>query len=185
MVDQIRSKVMILMFDHRESSIGWTSILCPELEKKLEENISAGRTWRVSKSREFVYEVHFERSQSINLSRSSCTCNQWKIQNFPCEHAVYYIQSIGESVYDYIYPYFTPDYFRRSNSHAIEPIPNFDMPRVVSEVATIEPPDTRKGPGRPRVNRIPNTSSSLKRARLYSRCMTYGHHNQLTCAVEI
>ncbi|OVA05677.1 hypothetical protein BVC80_263g1 [Macleaya cordata] len=54
-----------------------------------------------------------------------------------------------------------------------------------NEVATIEPPDTRKGPGRPRVNRIPNTGSSSKRARLCSRCRTYGHHNRSTCAAEI
>ncbi|OVA04270.1 hypothetical protein BVC80_1623g19 [Macleaya cordata] len=167
MVDQIRSKVMMLMSDRREISVGWTSILCPELEKKLEEKISA---------------VHSERSQSVDLSRSSCTCNQWKIQGFPCERAVCCIQSIGESVYDYIDPYFTSDYFHRSYSYAIEPIPNFDMPRVISEVATIEPPDTRKGPGMPRVNRIPNTGSSSKRERLCSRCRTYVHHNRSTCA---
>ncbi|XP_026410734.1 uncharacterized protein LOC113305959 [Papaver somniferum] len=57
-----------------------------DYEALLHENKMHGCNYRVTKSSEYVFEVHASLTQTIDLKRKTCSCNRWRINGFPCYH---------------------------------------------------------------------------------------------------
>ena len=53
----IRTKSMERIAERKERSKEWVTVLCPNMEKKLINNLAVGRHWRVMRSDTYVYEV--------------------------------------------------------------------------------------------------------------------------------
>ncbi|RZC69566.1 hypothetical protein C5167_032715 [Papaver somniferum] len=82
MVDEIRVKLMDQMCKRREDSANlmkWRQTLCPEYEALLHDNKMHGCNYQVTKSSEYVFEVHASLTQTVNLKRRTCSCNRWRI----------------------------------------------------------------------------------------------------------
>ncbi|CAL8153335.1 unnamed protein product [Prunus armeniaca] len=65
----------------RRVAEGWNTMLCPEMETKLEKSLEIGRHWDVSRSSDFLFG---EDSVMVDLQSRTCRCWMWKIKEFPC-----------------------------------------------------------------------------------------------------
>ncbi|KAM1751061.1 hypothetical protein FF1_009174 [Malus domestica] len=150
MVDGIRIKLMRMMAELSHEAEQWSSVLCPEMEKTLNEILMLGRNWNVSRSTASVYEVHADYSVMVDLHNRLCTCHEWQIKGFPCVHALVAVQKHSGNIYEYIDDLFKSSYFRSSYGFRISPVP--DTKNVMDEGSedVIMPPPTKKRRGRPR-----------------------------------
>lgn len=94
--------------ERKEGSKEWVTVLCPNMEKKLINNLAVGRHWLVMKSDTYVYEVQCQKYRvMVNLGEDFvCSCGEWKCHGFPCSHALVAIQQHGVSPYLYVSPYY-------------------------------------------------------------------------------
>lgn len=58
----------------RHAAEEWNTCLCPEMETKLKELLDSGHHWDVSRSSEFLFEVHGEDSVMVDLQSRTCSC---------------------------------------------------------------------------------------------------------------
>lgn len=186
MVDEIRVKLMDQMCKRREDSANlmkWRQTLCPEYEALLHDNKMHGCNYQVTKSSEYVFEVHASLTQTVDLKRRTCSCNRWRIDGFPCAHAVRCIMVNGEDLYNYVEHYFTVKFYRESYKHAINPVPTVEKPVTVSPKSMVFGPNNGPQPGRPsKKKRIPNTGSvANKKMRTCGSCNVLTTHNKRTC----
>ncbi|XP_026400390.1 uncharacterized protein LOC113296297 [Papaver somniferum] len=124
LLDQIRKKIMCLMAQRREIGANMMTPLTPEYEENLAPLQDEGLSW------------------------------MWCVYGFPCAHTLAAIRKIKREAIDFISPYFTSDYFRKTYLHCIQPIPNYNRPVEIKEGDTINPPIIKKQPGRPPGKRI-------------------------------
>ncbi|XP_068305050.1 uncharacterized protein [Pyrus communis] len=184
MLDGIRAKIMEMNAQRRRVAEGWKTSLCPEMETIMQDLLECGRHWDVGRSSEFLFEVHGEDSVMVDLQSRTCSCRMWQIKGFPCAHALAAILKSEGNPYEYVEDYFMVHFFKSCYDIPIVPIPDIDRyAQEENEEMLINPPLTKKPPGRARVKRI---KSSGERTRLAcSRCGTLGHHNRKTCTAEI
>ncbi|XP_050121359.1 uncharacterized protein LOC126599014 [Malus sylvestris] len=150
MVDGIRIKLMRMMAELSREAKRWSSVLCPEMEKTLNEILMLGRNWNVSRSTTSVYEVHADYSVMVDMRNRLCSCNKSQINGFPCVHALVAIQKHSDSIYEYIDDHFKSSYFRSSYGFHISVVPDTkNMMDGGSENVVMLPP-VRKRRGRPR-----------------------------------
>lgn len=127
MVDGIRIKLMGLMSQRSCEAKECCSILCPVMEKTLNEMSIVGRHSNAIRSSASVFEVHAEGSFLVDLDKHFCSCHEWQIKGFTCAHAVVAVQKNSGCIYDYIDDYFKLNYFRSSYATLISPIPTLRM----------------------------------------------------------
>lgn len=155
LVDGIRVKIMEMNARRRLEAESWNSYLCPVMDSILENLLEQGRHWDVSRSSEFLFEVHGDVSVMVDLQNWSCSCGQWRIKGFPCAHALAAIFKDGGNPFEYIEAYFTKSNFKRCYNIPIVPVPDIDQATQESlEEFFVNHPLTRKPPGRPRVKRM-------------------------------
>ncbi|XP_026396819.1 uncharacterized protein LOC113291509 [Papaver somniferum] len=186
MVDKIRLKLMEMMCIRREecvTSFDWRGVLCPKMETELYNNKMHGRDYNVTKSSEFLYEVHASLTQRVDLKEKTCSCNHWKINGFPCADVVRCIMGNGEDPYEYVEDYFTAKFYRESYSRPIHTVPTVERPATTSPKSVVHGPKVLPQSGRPsKKKRIPNISSiPKKKMRTCGGCNELTTHNQRTC----
>lgn len=185
MLDGIRAKIMEMNAQRRRVAEGWKTFLCPEMETIMQDLLECGRHWDVGRSSEFLFEVHGEDSVMVDLQSRTCSCRMWQIKGFPCAHALAAILKSEGNPYEYVEDYFMVHFFKSCYDIPIVPIPDIDRyAQEENEEMLINPPLTKKPPGRPRVKRI-KSSGERTRPITCSRCGTLGHHNKKTCTAEI
>ncbi|BFG34699.1 hypothetical protein CerSpe_209720 [Prunus speciosa] len=150
MVDGIRSKLMKMMAEWSREAEQWCSVLCPVMERTLNEGLMVGRNWNVSRCSASVYDVHAEICVKVDLANRLCSCHEWQIKGFPCVHALVAVQKDSGCIHEYTDDHFKSSYFRCSYAFSISPIP--DIKNVMHEGSedVIMPPLTKKRRGRPR-----------------------------------
>ncbi|CAL2264952.1 unnamed protein product [Prunus armeniaca] len=149
MVDGIRSKLLKMMAEWSRKAEQWCSVLCPVMERTLNERLMVGRNWNVSRCSASVYDVHAEICVKVDLANRLCSCHEWQIKGFPCVHALVAIQKDSGCIHEYTDDHFKSSYFRCSYAFSISPIP--DIKNVMHEGSedVIMPPLTKKRRGRP------------------------------------
>ncbi|XP_024178103.2 uncharacterized protein LOC112184036 [Rosa chinensis] len=186
MLEKIRVMMMAKMVERKLLVSKWSLPLCPVMQAELVKNMEIGRDWTVSRSDEFVYEVHSERSTSVDIMVQTCACRQWQIKSFPCSHALAAIQRAGYVVYPFIERYYFKEEYFKSYSFGIKPIPNIEQSYVqCSDSTSVKPPLTRRPPGRPKTKRIKSVGEVSSKERTCGRCGQLGRHNRKTCNVPI
>ncbi|XP_026459334.1 uncharacterized protein LOC113359995 [Papaver somniferum] len=151
--------------------------LTPEYEEKLVALQDEGLAWEVLVASPTVFEVISERSHVVDLEHETCTCQRWRVYGFPCAHALAAIRKIKREAIDFISPYFTSDYFRKTYMHAIQPIPNYNRPVEYHPDDTVNPPTVKKQPGRPPGKRITSKHEKKVKSKVHcSNCKETGHN---------
>ncbi|XP_048442102.1 uncharacterized protein LOC125478229 [Pyrus x bretschneideri] len=157
MLDGIRAKIMEMNAQRRRVAEGWKTFLCPG--------------------------DHYARFAGMRAPLGSVECG--KSRGFPCAHALAAILKSEGNPYEYVEDYFMAQFFKSCYDIPIVPIPDIDRyAQEENEEMLINPPLTKKPPGRPRVKRI-KSSGERTRPITCSRCGTLGHHNRKTCTAEI
>ncbi|KAI5335843.1 hypothetical protein L3X38_025977 [Prunus dulcis] len=185
LIEGIRQKLMVLNSQRRIEAEKWTTVLCPEMETRLCENVEAGRTWAVRRSNCTVFEVFADYSVMVDLEQRTCSCRLWQIDGFPCTHVVAAILAKRDSVYDYVECYYKTDFFRKAYESPIFPIPDVGKGLGSNGFAArvVLPPITKGPAGRPPTKRI-KVFGEFKRPLKCSRC-SVARHNRKTCKAII
>lgn len=188
LVDFIRVKTMSFMAKRRDIGRSWTSVVVPNIEKKIKEIVAGIGGWTAIKSNDGVFEVHFgvnsNSSHKVDLVQGTCCCNVWRIRRLPCEHAVFCILSSEKNIYDYVDNVWSVEAYRNAYSHAIHPVGSEDFGLMANDeaVESVKVPDTKRKVGRPKERRVPNKGSEpQKKARICSKCNQSTFHNRRTC----
>ncbi|CAL2260034.1 unnamed protein product [Prunus armeniaca] len=151
-------------------------------EDELKNLAAKGRHWRICRASESVFEVHADLSVMVNLDERFCSCYQWQLLGFPCQHAIQVIQHFGLCLYNFVDEYYKADFYKATYATPIFPIPDIKKPPL-GDVFLL-PPHTRKPPGRPPTKRF-KSSSETKRQVKCKRCGSCDRHNRRTCKVPI
>ncbi|KAL7211499.1 hypothetical protein ACSBR2_014379 [Camellia fascicularis] len=164
LVDAIRTQIMNQMSERRRASSTWAGAICPVMESKLDKAYKDGRSWIVSQSNYDVYEVHSHPSVLVDIGRRTCSCScfQWQIKGFPCEHAMVAVRNSGSDLNALVEPYFHVSTYQLSYSHTIYPIPTVEKPHANSDNYVILPPVVRQPPSRPKKKRIPSKGEEVQ-----------------------
>ncbi|BFG27154.1 hypothetical protein CerSpe_134280 [Prunus speciosa] len=182
LIDTIRIKMMEMISRRKLASEKWCSVLCPVIEDELKNLASKGRHWRICRASESVFEVHADLSVMVNLDERFCSCYQWQLLGFPCQHAIQVIHHSRLCLYDFVDEYYKADFYRATYATPIFPIPDIEKPPPGDVV--LLPPHTRKPPGRPPTKRF-KSSSETKRQVKCKRCGACDRHNRRTCKAPI
>ncbi|KAJ3679081.1 hypothetical protein LUZ60_017092 [Juncus effusus] len=184
MVDLVRCKVMEMMYNRREASNGWTDVLTPSANRKVQELMNRARTLDVVCSAGDVFEV---RDDSVNNVVKTeiweCSCHRWQVDGLPCMHALAVFERTDRCLYDYCSKYFTSEYYKLTYSSSINPIPDVGQPIACSSElvhgSPAPPSRTRRMAGRPK-EKPADPRISIKRSNRCGKCKVYGH-NKATC----
>ncbi|CAL2238331.1 unnamed protein product [Prunus armeniaca] len=182
MIDTVRIKMMEMISRRKLASEKWSSVLCPVIEDELKNLAAKGRHWRICRASESILEVHADLSVMVNLDERFCSCYQWQLLGFPCQHAIQVIQYSGLCLYNFVDEYYKADFYRATYATPIFPIPDIEKPPL-GDVFLL-PPHTRKSPGRPPTKRF-KSSNETKRQVKCKRCCSCYRHNRRTCKVPI
>ncbi|KAH7848939.1 hypothetical protein Vadar_010561 [Vaccinium darrowii] len=163
-VEQIRVQIMRQMYERKQLSRKWCSVVCPEMDLLLKNRFDKGKTWPVYGSSDEVFEVSSFPAVVVDIRNKSFTA----------------LQKIGVDMSQYIDPLYTIEAFRKSYDCPINPIPSLGAPEVTKETAIILPPKTRRPRGRPKVARIRSRGEKVRQIRC-SRCQKLGRHNRKSC----
>ena len=138
----------------------------------------------MSKANDDVFEVHSFPSVMVDVGRCVCSCYQWQVNGFPCEHAVVAIQRSAYNLNDCVEKYFHVENYREAYAAAIFPIPSVEKPDFCSNDFIILPPIVKRPAGRPRKSRIPSQGEKVSQIRC-GRCGKMGRHNRKSCKEPI
>ena len=117
----------------------------------------------------------------VDMRQRTCTCRQFQVDQLPCPHAMSVCNRRQMSPYTYCSRYYTKEELYATYEAVIHPIGSregWDVPEDVRN-RVINPPKTKRRPGRPKVTRILSQGEVPETIRC-SRCHTYGHNRQ-TC----
>ncbi|CAL8117861.1 unnamed protein product [Prunus armeniaca] len=153
MIDTVRIKMMEMISRRKLAYEKWSSVL-----------------------------FHADLSVMVNLDKRFCSCYQWQLLGFLCQHAIQVIQHSGLCLYNFVDEYYKADFYRATYATPIFPIPDIEKPHP-GDVFLL-PPHTRKHPGRPPTKRF-KSSSETKRQVKCKRCGSCDLHNRRTCKVPI
>ncbi|RVW67746.1 hypothetical protein CK203_065492 [Vitis vinifera] len=173
-------KLVAMLDTHMRGTNKWKSVVGPKTEENLMSNITRsapitvmpylGGTFKV-----FTGEVYLV----VDMQQHKCTCLTWQMSGLPCPHVCAVIRTLRHDVYDYIDPCFKVSTQQLIYSGQFQPLPTHNMPKVCEAgtlqdgegnvFPSLQPPQVRRPPGRPRQRRI-ESQFSHKRAIHCSRC---------------
>ncbi|XP_028091988.1 uncharacterized protein LOC114292280 [Camellia sinensis] len=156
LVDAIKTQEMNQMSERRGASSTWAGAMCPVMESKLDKAYSDERSWIVSQSNDDVFEVHSHPSVLVDIGKCTCSCFQWQINGFPCQHAMVAFRNSGNNLNALVEPYFHVSTYQLSYFHTIYPIPTVEKPHANLKNYVILPSVVCRPPGRPKKKRIPS-----------------------------
>ncbi|KAM1464421.1 hypothetical protein FF1_043200 [Malus domestica] len=155
------------------------------MDDEMMKMVEVGRHWNVCRSSEHIFEVRDEYSVMVDLQSHTCSCYQWQIKGFPSAHALVAILKDGGNPYDYVEDYFTTDFYKSSYSYPIILVPDIEKDeQSMSQEFVIEPPLTKRPPGRPKVKRLKSIGEET-RPNKCSRCGDATRHNWKTYNASI
>lgn len=166
----------------REEAIKLRSKLAPKAEKLIRTNFSVGLLVTPRPADQFEYAVTNNACQIwiVDMSERTCTCRRFQLDQIPCPHAMAVCNHRRVNPYNYCSNYYTKDYLYGCYSSVVHHIGSADGWDVPEEVRSqiVNPPKTKRGPGKPRVRRILSQGEEHESIRC-GRCNGYGHNRQI------
>ncbi|GMN48651.1 hypothetical protein TIFTF001_017807 [Ficus carica] len=121
----------------------------------------------------------------VDISEETCTCRLFQVDQIHCPHAMAVCNHRRIDPYNYCSNYYTKDYLYACYSSVVHPIGSaegWDVPKEVRS-QIVNPPNTKRGPSRPRVCRILSQGEEHEPIRC-GRCNGY-EHNRQTCTNSV
>ncbi|XP_028126229.1 uncharacterized protein LOC114322965 [Camellia sinensis] len=131
LVDAIRVKLMEQFSRRSEVGNKWNRIVCPFVEKKLEEAFNDTKAWIVKKCSDDIYEIQLDHSVMVDIGKRCCSCRLWEIDSFPCKHGFCAIKRSGKDLNCFLDDYYRVSSYYDSYSHSVYPVPSMWKPNVV------------------------------------------------------
>ncbi|XP_022899389.1 uncharacterized protein LOC111412698 [Olea europaea var. sylvestris] len=180
LIKNIRTKLQQWFHNRRRESHNCTSMLDPAQEVKLFKAAEAARKLNVEPLDESCFSVECARHTAymVDLSDGTCTCKQFQLESFSCEHAVAVAMYRGFAARTLCSPYYIAENWKAAYVETIFPLPNeveWEVPDHIRPFNTLSPPLIEPhGSGRPSTSRISSTGEFF-RPRRWSRCKSVGH----------
>ncbi|KAK1426502.1 hypothetical protein QVD17_15176 [Tagetes erecta] len=188
MVDELRGKMMQLIYTRRVEASQWMSRLTPTMEEKLKNEFIKARSVQMLRTQGSKSEVRYgEMIDIVDIETCDCSCRGLELTGLPCCHAIAVLDLYGRSPYDYCSRYFYVEMYHLTYADSIHPIPNVER-LVDSEtedgMVLVTPPPTMRTPGRTKIRKITpgciGPSDFLKRQLQCGKCKGLGH-NKRSC----
>ncbi|XP_010507126.1 PREDICTED: uncharacterized protein LOC104783702 [Camelina sativa] len=107
----------------------------------------------------FEYQVQSNSGGNyhVNLGKWSCTCRAFDMLYYPCPHAISAAVTEDITLQSIMAPEYSVDNWRQSYKASIKPVPDvsnaYPLPASIASL-DLQPPFTRRPPGRPKKKRI-------------------------------
>ncbi|KAL4388868.1 hypothetical protein GQ457_09G012750 [Hibiscus cannabinus] len=207
MLEIIRTKMMRRIVQRKEEAEKYTGILCPRIQKKLDNQIQNSIRFLklkmfvhcVSRCRliyagDFQYQVECGQGEQhvVNIQNYTCTCRRWDLTGIPCNHAISVTNCNNMNVVSFVDPCYKKDTQLSIYGHPISHIRGVNQWTKVEGMEPILPPVLRRHVGRPNKKRrlerdeVPTTRKVSKKGSKMT-CTKWGKngHNIRTCKGEI
>ncbi|XP_071719661.1 uncharacterized protein [Rutidosis leptorrhynchoides] len=189
MIDELRGKMMQLIYTRRVESSQWMTRLTPSMEEKLKNEIIRARSVQVLRSHGSKFEVRYDETVDVvDIETWDCSCKGWLLSGLPCCHAIAVLESYGRSPYDHCSRYFLVETYQLTYADSIHPIPNVERvedTETEGGLVLVTPPPTMRTPGRTKIRKVVapgriGPSDFLKRQLQCGKCKGLGH-NKRSC----
>ena len=92
------SWLIALEWTRKENASNWNQVVCPKYDGDLGTSFNVGRSLVVSGCATDVFKVQSDPSMSVHIGNRTCSCWQWQLKDFPCDHAVCAIKKSGKDL---------------------------------------------------------------------------------------
>ncbi|KAL0898723.1 hypothetical protein Bca101_082684 [Brassica carinata] len=161
LIEYIRSKLMHWFSLRRQIKPKGSSILTPravDIMTAIFEN-SGAFTVSLIETREYEVKDRDGDLYHVSLNNKSCTCYEFQALMIPCTHAIAAATRYKVPVDTLADEYYSLAYYREAYSNPINPVVDIENVETLTSdnsdsVVEINPPTSRRPPGRPRKTRI-------------------------------
>jgi hypothetical protein len=120
MLETIRRKVMVRIQEQRTKSEKWTTIICPNINKKLNVYISQSAYCHAICNGEDKYEVkHYDNRFTVDLVSKTCSGRYWQLSGLPCCHTISCILFKTNCLNDYVADCYSIHHFKQTYSQCL------------------------------------------------------------------
>ena len=123
--------------------------------------------------------VDNQKTYTVDLSKKSCTCNKFQIQEIPCAHAAAVLRKLHQQPYEYCSIYHKKETMLATYKETVYPIPGreqWDIPEEIKKIVVL-PPHGKVQLGRPRKRRL-RAKSEKKSTHKCGNCREQGHNKR-------
>ncbi|KAG5610990.1 hypothetical protein H5410_022271 [Solanum commersonii] len=194
MLEEIRHKIMNRHVDMRRFANTWITNVSPMARLVLEENKDISKRCKVLWNGDSGFEISEGNTRFIvDQVRRTCTCRSWQLRGIPCPHAVCAFYHLDQEPENEIESWYRHEVFLKAYQYSIQPIPNMKM-WPESNNPSIEPPEVKPMPGRPRRCRRKQKDEPRKKygklskkgvKMTCSRCHQLGHNKSACKSVNM
>ncbi|XP_026436158.1 uncharacterized protein LOC113334022 [Papaver somniferum] len=176
--------VMGLFFKRRNESEKWQDDqIVPKAMKLITKMQDLNHLFElIGAVRGKVYEVRSVHDVVfiVDLPKKTCSCLQWELRVFPCQHDVCALTPLIPNWADYCDPVYSVEYYKKTYAPEFEPLSAEIDWNILVEF--INRPVIIRKTGRTRKKRIPSydEAGSVKKMRKCKKCGIYGHY-AVTC----
>ncbi|CAN1131398.1 hypothetical protein LINPERHAP2_LOCUS6379, partial [Linum perenne] len=152
--------------DQQKIASKWKSNFCPKILSKLATNAKEARYCRIIGNGKEGYEVTYNHQDRfrVQLDKGKCSCRSWDLTGVPCSHSIACIISEGKDPQRYILDCYKVETYWSIYDHVME-LMDGHASWTPSTYDSVQPPLTRKMPGRPKKNRVRSVEEKEDRAR--------------------
>ncbi|KAL4364016.1 hypothetical protein GQ457_04G008290 [Hibiscus cannabinus] len=194
-IESIRTKLMQRLAKRKDQAEKWTELLCPKIQKKLDNATSLAHScWPLYAGGQ-MYQVSCGPSSqhSVNIQEWTCSCRKWQLTGIPCIHAISVILSIEDRPEKYVDSCYFVSTQREIYSHLISPVRGEKQWATNDTMEPILPPIFRRPPGRPHKKRkreadeAPPMAGKVSKRGIKMFCKKCGGsgHNIRTCKGKV
>ncbi|OMO59015.1 Transposase, MuDR, plant [Corchorus capsularis] len=133
----------------------WRGNLGPRVRTVIEKNIEVANKCDVHFNGADSYEIEIgEKIFVVSLEHKTCTCGKYTLSGIPCGHAICAIRDSGGDIEDYTSSWYHIDVYMATYENVINPMTGREhWAKAPGEHETLQPPEYRVMPGRPKKNR--------------------------------
>ncbi|XP_009769790.1 uncharacterized protein [Nicotiana sylvestris] len=179
--------------DMRRFAETWITDISPIARMTLEENKDASSRCKVLWNGDDGFEISDgDIKHVVDLRWKTCTCRSWMLRGIPCPHVICALYHIEQNPDDLVEHWYRKATFLKAYQYSIQTMPSMKM-WPESENPSIEPPEPKPMPGRPKkCRRRAKDKPRKKFGKLSkkgvnmtcSKCHQLGH-NKSACKSEV
>ncbi|XP_054791611.1 uncharacterized protein LOC129297283 [Prosopis cineraria] len=130
LINEHRDKLSKKFFASKAAMSKWKSIVGPNVEAKLKENIFRAEVMIVQLYGSYIALVRTPCGDvCVNLILRECTCKVWQMSGIPCPHACAAIKEVHGNVYNYVKKCYLHSSQEKIYSGTMHPVETHDMPK--------------------------------------------------------